>query len=89
MRKFRFSAVLAPILASASLALAGCASNYAGEGALVGAAGGAAYGAIADKDVAKSAAIGAVAGGLVGAIIKKNGRCYQRDRNGYEYEVRC
>lgn len=85
MRKFH----LFSIAAGASLALSGCASNYAGEGALIGAAGGAAYGAVADKDVAKSAAIGAAAGGVVGAIIKKNGRCYQRDRDGYEYEVRC
>lgn len=77
------------ITVGAALALSGCASNYAGEGALIGAAGGAAYGAVADKDIAKSAAIGAAAGGVVGAIIKKNGRCYQRDRDGYEYEVRC
>ena len=78
-----------PIVASAVMALAGCSSNYAAEGALGGAAAGAAYGAVADKDVAKSAAIGAAAGGVIGAIIKKDGRCYQRDANGYEYEVRC
>lgn len=85
MRKFS----VFPAVASAAMALAGCSSNYAAEGALGGAAAGAAYGAVADKDVAKSAAIGAAAGGLVGAIIKKDGRCYQRDSNGYEYEVRC
>ena len=85
MRRFQ----LFPAIAATALALGGCASNYAGEGALVGAAGGAAYGAVADKDIAKSAAIGAAAGGVVGAIIKKDGRCYQRDRDGYEYEVRC
>ena len=84
MRKF-----LIPAIAGAALALGACSSNYAGEGALVGAAGGAAYGAIADKDVAESAAIGAAAGGVAGALIKKDGRCYQRDSYGYEYEVRC
>lgn len=85
MRKF----LILPALAGSALALAACSSNYAGEGALVGAAGGAAYGAIADKDVAESAAVGAAAGGVVGALIKKDGRCYRRDDYGYEYEVRC
>ncbi|MCW1381658.1 glycine zipper domain-containing protein [Novosphingobium sp. KCTC 2891] len=82
------SRFMLPVL-GASLALAGCASNYAGEGALAGAAGGALIGAATDGNVGRGAAIGAAAGGAVGAVIKKNGRCYQRDSNGYEYRVRC
>ena len=39
--------------------------------------------------LAKGAAIGAAAGAVGGALIKKDGRCYRTDRNGYEYEVRC
>lgn len=78
-----------PALAASALTLSACATNHAGEGALVGAAAGAAYGAIAEKDVAESAAVGAAAGGAIGALIKKDGRCYRTDRYGYEYEVRC
>jgi len=40
-------------------------------------------------DVAEGAAIGAAAGAVGGALIKKDGRCYRRDRDGHEYEVRC
>lgn len=80
---------LIPLIAAGALALGGCASNYAGEGALAGAAGGAVIGAATGGDVVKGAAIGAAAGGVVGALIKKNGRCYRTDRNGYEYEVSC
>jgi len=81
--------VLLPVLAGAALAVSGCARNYAAEGALGGAAGGALIGAATDGNVGRGAAIGAAAGGAVGALIKKDGRCYNRDRNGYEYEVRC
>ncbi len=77
-----------PVVAGA-LALSGCASNYAGEGALAGGAGGALIGAATGGDVATGAAIGAAAGGAVGALIKKNGRCYRRDSYGYEHRVRC
>lgn len=83
------SKIFLPVVAAGALALTGCAGNYAGEGALAGAAGGAAIGAVTGNDVAKSAAIGAAAGGVAGALIKKNGRCYRTDRNGYEYEVSC
>lgn len=85
MKKF----VILPILAASALSLSACAGNYAGEGALVGAASGAAVGAITEGDVAEGAAIGAAAGAVGGALIKKDGRCYRTDRNGYEYEVRC
>jgi hypothetical protein len=80
---------LLPVIAAAALPLAGCASNYAGEGALAGAAGGALIGAATGGNVATGAAIGAAAGAAGGSLIKKNGHCYRRDYNGYEYEVRC
>jgi len=81
--------MILPVLAGSALALSACAGNYAGEGALVGAAGGAAVGAITEGDVAKGAAIGAAAGAVGGALIKKDGRCYRVSRDGREYEVRC
>ncbi|OYW16502.1 MAG: hypothetical protein B7Z39_00525 [Novosphingobium sp. 12-64-8] len=81
--------ILLPLLAGAALTVSGCARNYAAEGGLAGAAGGALIGAATDGNVGRGAAIGAAAGGAVGALIKKDGRCYNRDRNGYEYEVRC
>jgi hypothetical protein len=81
--------LLAPILLGSAVTLGGCARNYAAEGALAGAAVGAGVGAATGADVAGSAAVGAAAGAVGGALIKKNGRCYQRDRYGREYEVRC
>ena len=83
------SKIFLPVAAAGALAFAGCAGNYAGEGALAGAAGGAAIGAVTGGNVVQGAAIGAAAGGVAGALIKKNGRCYRVDRNGYEYEVSC
>lgn len=77
------------LAAVGTLALAGCAGNYAGEGALAGGLGGAVIGAATGGNVATGAAIGAAAGAAVGSVIKKNGRCYRVDRNGFEYEVRC
>ena len=81
--------VIFPLAAISALALGGCASNYAGEGALGGAAGGALIGAATDGDVAKGAAIGAAAGGAIGALIKKDGKCYRYDNDGYRHRVRC
>lgn len=78
----------AAILASA-LALGACSTNYAAEGALGGAAVGAGIGVVTGGDVAEGAAIGAAAGAVGGALIEKDGRCYRRDRDGREYEVRC
>ena len=80
--------IMITILAG-SLGLAGCASNYAGEGALAGAVVGAGVGVATDSDVGRSAAIGAAAGGVGGALIRKDGRCYRYDSNGYRYRVRC
>jgi len=80
--------MIATALAGA-MALGGCAHNYAGEGAAAGAAGGAIIGGATGGDVLEGAAIGAGVGAVAGALIKKNGRCYRRDRNGHEYRVRC
>ena len=66
----------------AAMSLGACAQNYAGEGALIGAAAGAGYAAIADKDIKTYAAAGAAAGGIAGYFVDKNDRCdgfYDRD----------
>jgi osmotically inducible lipoprotein OsmB len=81
--------LLAPVLLGSVLALGACASNYAGEGALAGAALGAGVGAVSDVEIEAGAAIGAAVGAAAGALIRKDGRCYRRDRYGREYEVRC
>jgi hypothetical protein len=81
--------LLFPAMAAGALALGGCASNYAGEGALAGGAAGALLGA-ATGDVGTGAAIGAAAGAVGGTLIKKHGHdCYYRDRNGRRYRERC
>lgn len=78
--------LILPVMAAGALALGGCASNYAGEGALAGGALGAGVGALAGN-VGAGAAVGAAAGGVVGSQIKKDDRggCYRRDRNGDRY----
>ena len=81
--------LLAPVLLGSALSLGACAENYAAEGALAGAAVGAGVGAISDVEIEEGAAVGAAAGALAGALIRKDGRCYRRDRDGREYEVRC
>lgn len=81
--------LLAPILLGSSVAMAGCAHNYAAEGALAGAAAGAGISAATGGDVGTGAAVGAAAGAVGGALIKKNGHCYRRDRYGREYRVSC
>ena len=78
-----------PAFAGAALALGACASNYAGEGAVAGGAVGAGVGLLRGGDVAESAAIGAAAGAIGGALIRKDGKCYRRDRYGDEYRVPC
>ncbi len=72
-----------------ALAVSGCAGNYAGEGALLGAAAGAGVGAVTGGNVVRGAAIGGAAGAVGGALIRKDGRCYRQDSEGREYEVRC
>jgi hypothetical protein len=78
-----------PVMAAGALALGGCASNYAGEGALAGGVLGAGVGALAG-DVGTGAAIGAAAGAVGGATIHKDNRgCYYRDRDGRRRSTRC
>jgi len=76
-----------PAIFAGALALGGCASNYAGEGALAGGALGAGVGAVTGGDVGTGAAIGAAAGAAVGSQVDKDGRrgCYKRDRRGDRY----
>ncbi len=76
-------------IAACALAAGGCASNYAGEGALAGAGVGAVVGAASEANVARSAAIGLGIGAVAGALIRKSGRCYRYDRYGVERRVRC
>ena len=73
--------ILVPLAAAGAMALTGCASNYAGEGALAGGVAGAAIGAVAG-DVGTGAAIGAAAGAAGGSLIDKDGRCDGYDRRG-------
>lgn len=71
-----------PALAAAALATAGCADNYAVEGAAVGAAAGAAVGAVTGADVGTAAAVGAAAGAAGGYFIDKDDKCDGYDRDG-------
>lgn len=80
MRKF-----ILPLLAAGAFSMAGCASNYAGEGALAGGALGAGVGALSGGDVGTGAAIGAAAGAVAGTQVKKDKGCYRYDRNGNRY----
>lgn len=79
MRKF-----ILPVLALGAFSVAGCASNYAGEGALAGGALGAGVGALAG-DAGAGAAIGAAAGAATGSQVKKDKGCYRYDRRGDRY----
>ncbi len=78
--------LLLPAALAGALALGGCASNYAGEGALAGGVAGAIIGGDTE-----GAAIGAAAGAVGGTLIKKDrhGRCYYRGRDGRRYRDRC
>lgn len=83
--------LIIPVAMAGALALGGCASNYAGEGALAGGALGAGVGALAG-DVGAGAAIGAAAGAVAGSTVDKDNRrgCYRYDRNGDRYwDRRC
>ncbi|AKH41578.1 hypothetical protein FHS61_002066 [Altererythrobacter atlanticus] len=81
--------LVAPLLLGSAFSLGACADNYAVEGAAVGAAAGAGISAVTGGNVGTGAAVGAAAGGAGGYLIKKDGKCYRRDRDGYEYEVPC
>lgn len=77
--------LILPIIAAGALGLGGCASNYAGEGALAGGALGAGVGAVTGGDVGTGAAIGAAAGAAVGSQVDKDKGCYRYDRDGNRY----
>lgn len=77
------------LAAACALSLGACAGNYAGEGALGGAAIGAATSVITGGSVTRGAAVGAAVGGVGGALIRKDGRCYRVDDDGDEYRVSC
>ncbi|MFC0203122.1 hypothetical protein [Novosphingobium soli] len=77
--------IILPLLAVGAFSMAGCAGNYAGEGALAGGALGAGVGAIAGGDVGTGAAVGAAAGALAGSQVDKDKGCYRYDRNGDRY----
>lgn len=82
--------IIASLIMGSAVTLGGCARNYAGEGAAVGAAVGAGIGAATGGDIATGAAIGGAVGAAGGSQIRKrDNRCYQVDRYGREYEVRC
>jgi len=76
--------IILPLMAAAAFSMAGCASNYGGEGALAGGALGAGVGAIAG-DVGAGAAIGAAAGAVAGSQVEKDKGCYRYDRDGRRY----
>ena len=73
------------LMAGAAIALGGCSSNYAAEGALAGGALGAGVGAVTDADTGTAAAVGAGVGAVVGSQVKKNDGCWRHDRNGNRY----
>lgn len=77
-----FTKFVPVLMLGSALALSGCARNYAGEGAALGAVGGAAIGAATGGNPLTGAAIGAAAGAVGGSLIDKDGRCYHRDRYG-------
>ncbi|MCB2074305.1 MAG: hypothetical protein H6917_09380 [Novosphingobium sp.] len=78
--------IILPAIAAGALALGGCASNYAGEGALAGGALGAGVGAVTDADTATAAAVGAAAGAAVGSQVDKDrDGCWRYDRDGRRF----
>ncbi|WP_260921812.1 hypothetical protein [Novosphingobium sp. 9] len=82
--------ILLPLLAAGALcitgSLAGCAHNYAGEGAVAGGAVGAGVGALTGGNVGTGAAIGAAAGALAGSTKQKDDHgCYRYDNDGRRY----
>ena len=82
--------MIATLVMGSALTMGGCARNYTGEGAALGAAAGAGVAAATGGNIVTGAAIGGAVGAAGGSQIRKEGnRCYRRDSNGYEYEVRC
>lgn len=71
-----------PMLGAAMFSLGACADNYAGEGALGGAAVGAGVAAVTGEGLAESAAIGAAVGAAGGYFLDKDDDCDGYDRDG-------
>ncbi|GAM06849.1 YMGG-like glycine zipper-containing protein [Novosphingobium sp. MBES04] len=67
-----YSKLILPVMAAGAFTMAGCASNYTGEGAAAGGAVGAGIGALAGGDVGTGAAIGAAAGAAAGSQVDKD-----------------
>ena len=74
--------IVIPAAACLSITAAGCAQNYAAEGAIGGAVAGAVAGEVIDGDPVTGAAIGAAAGAAAGYFIDKNNRCDGYDSRG-------
>ncbi|MGB7409065.1 MAG: glycine zipper domain-containing protein [Pontixanthobacter sp.] len=67
--------LLMPMALAFSIPLAGCAGNYAVEGAGLGAAAGAAVAAVTGEDIVTYAAAGAAVGGIAGYFKDKDDDC--------------
>ena len=74
--------VVIPAAAILSFSAAGCADNYAAEGAIGGAVAGAVAGEVIDGDPVTGAAVGAAAGAAAGYFVDKNDGCDGYDRRG-------
>lgn len=80
--------LIVSVLALGAFSLAGCVSNYGGEGAVAGGAVGAGVGAVAGGggNVVTGAAVGAAVGAVAGSqISKKDKGCYRYNRDGERY----
>ena len=74
--------ILLPLAAASALALGGCSSNYAGEGAIAGAAVGVGVSAVTGADLGTAVAVGAAAGAAAGYFVDKDKECDGYDRHG-------
>lgn len=79
--------IIASLMLGSVATMGGCARNYVGEGALVGAAAGAGVAAVAGGDVGTGAVIGGAVGAAGGSQIKKDRDCIRYDRSGDRYRV--
>ena len=74
--------IMLTLVAASSLAVGGCARNFAGEGAAAGAVGGAVVGALTGEGVVDGAVVGAAASAAVGYFVDKDNACGGYDANG-------
>ncbi|WP_420607866.1 hypothetical protein [Novosphingopyxis sp.] len=73
---------LLPAAVVMAIPLAGCADNYAAEGAGAGGLLGAGVAAVTGGDVVTGAAVGAAAGAAAGYFVDKNDGCDGYNRQG-------